>query len=55
MKTRFEAETDGSKLIFGGNINSDFKLKPRPLGQFKNPKAMKEILKLSLPLIWKYK
>ncbi len=40
-------------LLFGGNASCDLKLKPMLVYRAKNPKALKVIVKDTLPVIWK--
>ena len=39
--------------MFGGSASSSMKLKPLLVYHFKNPKALKNIAKGSLPVLWK--
>lgn len=48
----FKAAKDRLTLLLGGNASGDFKLKPLLVYHAKNPRAMKDKSKSTLPVIW---
>ena len=48
----FKVSKESFKLLIGGNLYGDFKLKPLLVHHFANPKAFRNIPKASLPVIW---
>lgn len=48
----FKASKDRLSLLIGGNAAGDFKLTPLLVYHSENPKALKNITKASLPVIW---
>lgn len=53
-RTGFKAAKECFIPLLGGNDNGNFKLKLQLVYHSKTPWAMKGILKLSLPIIWKF-
>ena len=49
----FKAAKDRLTLMLGGNASGDFKLKPLLVYRADNPRALKNINKSQLPVIWK--
>ena len=49
----FKAAKDRLMLLLGGNANGDLKLKPLLVYTSENPRALKNIAKASLPVVWK--
>ncbi|XP_042230822.1 tigger transposable element-derived protein 1-like [Homarus americanus] len=49
----FKASKDRLILLLGGNAAGDCKLKPLLVYHSKNPKALKGVVKASLPVVWK--
>ena len=49
----FKAAKDWLTLMLGGNASGDFKLKPLLVYRADNPRALKNINKSQLPVIWK--
>jgi len=48
-----KAAKDRLTLLLGGNASGDCKLKPMLVYRALNPRALKRIIKASLPVIWK--
>ena len=49
----YKAVKDRLTLSFGDNDSSDMKLKPLLVYHSENPRALKNIAKGSLPVVWK--
>ncbi|XP_029648908.1 tigger transposable element-derived protein 1-like [Octopus sinensis] len=49
----FNVAKDRLTLLFGGNASGDLKLKPMLVYRTENPRALKGILKSTLPVLWK--
>ena len=49
----YKAAKDKLTLLFAGNASSDIKLKPLLVYHSENPRALKNIAKGSLPVVWK--
>ena len=49
----FKAAKDRLTLMLSGNASGDFKLKPLIVYRAENPRALKNIKKSCLPVIWK--
>ena len=49
----FKATKDRLTLLLGGNASGDLKLKPLLVYLSENPRALKNIAKASLPIVWK--
>ena len=49
----YNATKDRLTLLFGGNASSDTKLKLLLVYHSENPRALKNIAKGSLPVVWK--
>ena len=52
MKGRKKAK-DRFTLLLGGNATGDFRMKPLLIYQSENPRALKNVVKDTLPVIWK--
>lgn len=50
----FKAAKDRFTILLGGNANGDLKLKPLLVYHAKTPRAMKGVIKSSLPIIWEF-
>ena len=49
----YKAAKDRLTLLFDGNVSGDMKLKPLLVYHLENPRALKNIAKGSLPVVWK--
>ncbi|XP_025836241.1 LOW QUALITY PROTEIN: tigger transposable element-derived protein 1-like [Agrilus planipennis] len=49
----FKAAKDRLTLLLGSNVEGDLKLKPLLVYRFENPRALKNYVKSTLPVIWK--
>lgn len=49
----YKASKDRLTLLLGGNVSGDYKIKPLLVYHSENPRALKNIAKESLPVIWK--
>ena len=49
----YKATNDRLTLLFCGNASSDMKLKPLLVYHQENPRALKNVTKGSLPVVWK--
>ncbi|CAH2306756.1 tigger transposable element-derived 1-like [Pelobates cultripes] len=49
----FKAVKDRLTLLLGGNASGDFRIKPLLVYHYQTPRAMRDISKSSLPVIWK--
>ena len=49
----YKAAKDRLTLLFGGNASGDMKLKPLLVYHSESPKALRNIAKGSLPVVWK--
>ena len=49
----YKAAKDRLTLLFGGNASGDMKLKPLLVYHSENPRALKNITKGFLPVVWK--
>lgn len=49
----FKASKDQVTLLLGINAAGDLKLKPMLIYHYKNPKALKGLIKEYLPVVWK--
>ena len=49
----YKAAKDRLTLLFGGIASSEMKLKPLLVCHSENPRALKNIVKCSRPVVWK--
>ena len=49
----YKTAKDRLTLLFGGNASRDMKLKPLLVYHSENPRALRNIAKGSLPVVWK--